>query len=187
MMDTTTTMFLVPGLGINIEEVRFRYGFINGYLRDQDRELYERGIYLLFRPKNMIEFQLFFERERGRTHQLIEDYDYEGGYIVLVYVFPDEFLMEYKLFMKGKFSKFRTKYKILIPDIESKIDSEGIPFTELSLPFMVMYKSKALREYLEKKLGTRFDEDDELWSKPDIRKETLDINKITEYAERRDI
>ena len=181
-MDTTTTMFLVPGLGINVEEVKFRYGFINGYLQDKEREPYERGVYLLFKPKDMIEFQLFFEREKKRTINLIEDYDYEGGYIVQVYVFPDEFLMEYKLFLKGRYSKFRQKYKILLPDLDSKIDSEGIPFTELSLSFMIMYKSKALREYLEKKLGTEFDEEDELWSKPDIRRETLNIIKILEDA-----
>lgn len=185
-MDTTTTMFLVPGLGINVEEVKFRYGFINGYLQDQDREPYERAVYVLFKPKDMIEFQLFFDREKGRTANLIEDYDYEGGYTVLVYVFPDEFMMEYKQFLKGKYSRFRQKYKILLPDIESKIDPEGIPFTELSLTFMIMYKSKALREYLEKKLGTEFDEEDELWSKPDIGRETLNIHKITDYEHKRD-
>jgi hypothetical protein len=181
-MDTTTTMFLVPGLGIDIEEVKFRYGFINAYLQDKEREPYERGVYLLFKPKSMIEFQLFFEREKTRTHQLIEDYDYDGGYIVLVYVFPDEYLLEYKLFLRGKYSKFRSKYRQLLPDIDSKIDSEGVPFTEYSMQFMIIYKAPALKKYMEKKLGTEFEEEDELWSKPDIKKETLDISKIISYG-----
>lgn len=178
MGDTTTTMFLVPGLGLSLEEIRFRYGFINAYLKDEDREPYERGVYLLFKPANIIDFEHFLEREKKRTAQLIEDYDYRGGYVVLIYVFPEEYLHEWKLFLKGRYSKFRAKYLVLLPEIDSKVDSEGIPFTETSLQYMICYKAPALKQYLEKKLGEELEEDAEYWSKPSMKKETLNINKI---------
>lgn len=175
---TTSTLFLLPGLGIKEEEVRFRYGFINAYLKDEDREPYERGVYLLFKPENVIEFEHFLEREKRRTAQLIEDYDYRGGYVVLVYVFPEEYLHEWKLFLKGRYSKFRDKYKVLLPDIESKVDADGMPFTEMSIQYMIVFKADALKAYLEKRLGEELEEDAEYWGKPSVKKETLNINKI---------
>lgn len=183
-MDTTTTMFLVPGLGFNVERIRFTHGFINGYLRDAEREPYENSVYLLFKPKNLVEFESFVRNEYLRTKDLVEDYDYKGGYVVMVYGFPAEFLFEYKLFLKGKYSKFREKYIVKLPAVDSKIDHNGDPFTEHSLQFMICYKAKALRDYWEKKLGMDFDEEQEFWSKPVLRRETLYIDKITDYDKR---
>lgn len=184
MMDTNTTMFLVPGLGINVEEVRFRYGFINGYISDKDQYAYDRAVYLLFKPKDVIEFQLFFEREKKRTINLIDDYDYEDGHTVLVYEFPSKFDKEFQLFLGGRYSRFRNKYKELLPVFESKLDEDDIPFSEHTIQFMVIYKSKALREYLEKKMDTILTDDEELWSKPNIELETLDISKILKHESR---
>lgn len=178
MMNTHTTMFLVPGLGVDVEQVKFRYGFINGYIADKDQEPYDRAVYLLFKPKDMIEFQLFFERERKRTLHLIDDYDYEDGHTVLVYEFPSQFDKEFKLFLEGKYSKFRNKYKELLPVFESKLDEDGIPFSEHTIQFMVVYKSKALRDFIEQKIGHELEDTAELWSIPNKQLETLDINKI---------
>lgn len=178
MVDTISTMFLLPGLGLKLEEIRFRFGFINAYIKDDDHEPHDRGVYLLFKPDDLIEFEHFVQREKKRTPQLIEDYDYRGGYVVLLYIFPEEYLHEWKLFIKGKYSKFRDKYKVLLPDVESKIDSEGMPFTEMSLQCMIVFKAPALKQYLEEKFGEELEEDAEYWTKPSTKKETLNITKI---------
>lgn len=180
-MDTATTMFLVPGLGFNIDTIRYRYGFINAYLADVDYDMYENAVYLLFKPKDMHTFQTFLERSEGP--RIIDDYDYEGGYVVVVYEFPSEFRQEFKMFMKGKYSQFREKYRVLLPQVDSKIDKEGNPFTEYSLQFMVCHKAKALKDYWEKKLEIELDEEDEYWSVPDIKRETLNIEKIKKKEE----
>jgi hypothetical protein len=176
---TCTTLFLVPGLGLNLENIK-KYGFINGFMDDKDGTHYNYAVYVLFKPLDVPDFQDFLISEYQRAENLIEDYDYQGGFVTLVYRFPEKFRAEYILFKKGKYSRFSQEYIDILPKERSGIDSQGGQYVEPSLQIRVCTRSKALVEYWEKKLDIKMEPGDELWSIPNLEKETLDISKIRE-------
>ncbi len=175
---TYTTLFLVPILGIN-EGYLKRFNFINGYLNDVNHEVeYENCIYLVFKPVNLTEFELFVKAEKKRMkNYFVEDYDCGYGFVVIVYKVPDPFLKDYKLFLEGKYSKVSKEFMKLFPEIKSTVDEEGLERVDHSLYFHVFNKSLALRNYWEEKLGIDMEEDSEVLSIPNITKETFDIYK----------
>jgi hypothetical protein len=171
---TCTTIFLLPAIGLYRKDI-LKYGFLSAYLKDKHREIsYDKAIYLLYKPPAMEKFQEFLRKEYSRTPLLIEDYDYAGGYVVTVYQFPEEFLEEYRLFLQGKYSKFRRQYRKLFPDYIVTGEGER----EVSLQYHIFNKTSAIRDYWETKVGTALDEDAEMWSKPDIESEKLDITQL---------
>lgn len=172
---TNTSLFLLPGLGLTINELK-PYGFVNAYIGDMKHDHYSYCVYLLFKPSNIMEFNAFLEGQYLKG-QMIDEYDYEGGYVVVVYKFPEQFEQEYKLFLSGKYSEFRKKYKDLFPiEIHSE-DNDG-PFTQPSFFFHVFNRTKELEKYWFEKIGVHLSKDSEYWSKPDVIKETLNIDEI---------
>src|SRR6267378_4800052 len=179
---TCTTIFLLPGIGLKRQNL-LKHGFISAYLDDKDHEVhYENAVYLLYKPSQVQEFQKFLTSEYKRTPLLVEDYDYPGGYIVTVYKFPAEFMEEYELFLRGKYSKFRKKYIELFPMKVEMLNPANHMYTEkLSLQYHIFERTDALRKYWEDRLGYRsgeLPENLEYWSIPEKEKETLDINAL---------
>lgn len=176
---TCSTLFLLPAIGLQRKDI-LKYGFMDAYLDDVNHEPhYEASVYLLFRPENMDGFQVFLDKEYRRTKLLIEDYDYAGGYVVTVYRIPEEYLREYDLFLKGKYSKFRKKYMQLFARTAEVTTDDGKVVTESSLAYHIFDRTPSMREYWEEKLGAQLDEDAEMWSKPDVEEgEKLNIYKI---------
>jgi len=175
---TSATLFLLRGLG---KEYKFqalsKYGFINAYIGDIGHEpLYEYSLYLLFKPENYQDFQYFLNIEK-KKNRIVDEYDYEGGYTVLVYNFPEQFHHEYDLFKTGDFSLFRKSYVDIFPEFEP-IPNTVTPQKTQSLQWRVFHLHDSLREYWEERLGIELDSDAELWSRPDLQKETLDIRKF---------
>ncbi len=83
---TITSIFMVPTLMVPKNALK-QNGFINAYLDDVDRDFkYDDDvIYVLFLPTDLAKFREFLDGEYERTTSIIEDYDYEGGFVVLVY------------------------------------------------------------------------------------------------------
>lgn len=176
---TCTTIFLLPGIGLHRKDI-LRYGFLSAYIDDVKHDVhYENSIYLLYRPDNLLDFQYFLEAEKKRTPLLIEDYDYEGGYVVMVYKFPEEYKWEYEQFMKGRYSSFTKKYIALFPKEIEVINKLGNKERQISLQYHIFNRTKAIREFWEEKTGTKLDEDAEMWSSPYLdTKEVLDIDNL---------
>lgn len=174
---TYTTLFLVPVLGIN-EGYLKRFNFINGYLNDVNHEVeYENCIYLVFKPSNLTEFELFVKSEKKRMkHYFVEDYDCGYGFVVIVYKIPELFIDDYKLFIEGKYSKFSKDFMRIFPEVKTVVDMDGFERVDHSLYFHVFNKSLALRNYWEEKLDIQFDEDSEVLSVPNMERETFNIH-----------
>ena len=82
---TITSIFIVPTLSIGREKL-IDNGFVNGYIKDGMRDVqYENAVYLLFKPTNLDKFKVFLDKEYEKTKSIIDDYDYEDGYVVVVY------------------------------------------------------------------------------------------------------
>ena len=178
---TTTTILLLPAVGTSRRSL-MKYGFINGYLADKHHEIqYQDAVYILFRPESWEKFGYHLEREE-KSENLIAQYDYAGGYIVLVYSILDKWKEVLPLFKEGKYSQLNDEYKSQFPQMVRTMDSKtGLMSDELSLQYMIFTKAEPLQKMWEKELGISFKElgpDMEVWGKPDKEKETLDIEKI---------
>lgn len=112
-----STLFLMPILGIGWRDVK-KLGFCNCYLRDVNKQEYEdmEVVMLLFQNKGDDKFRYFVEKEKARTPLFIDEYDYEEGYIVLVYEFPEELKEDYHKFKKGEYSKLSKEFLKKTPE-----------------------------------------------------------------------
>lgn len=175
MKTTNTTRFLLRGLSLFKAELK-QYGFINAFLDDKDHEHhYANSVYLLFQPHDLGTFEWFVESEKMRTHLFLEEYDYPKGYIILVYKFPADYMEDYRLFLRGKYSEFTEKYKELFPKENEGKTSKGLPFKEPSFYVHVFSKSNDLRKFWEDKLDVNLEPNVEVWEVPSIERETLNI------------
>ncbi len=176
---SVSTIFMVPTLGIDRESLR-KNGFLNGYESDKDKEdNYADAVYLLFHPPNMDRFREFLDYEYDRTSSLIEDYDAEKDFIVLVYSLNPKFKMDFELIKQGKYSKTSQEFQSIFPKVV-KVMKKGLPREETTLQYKIFNKSDDLREYWESRIAVDFDNDKEVWNGYDIIKETLDIERIKE-------
>lgn len=195
-----STLFLLTGLRLTTEELK-KYGFVSAYAKDIDHEIfYVRPVYLLFKPSDVSLLEKFIASEYSRPERdnnsknsifspsvpiintsLKEDYDYPGGYVVLVYSFPEYLKDDYALFLMGEYSKFSDKYKSMFSDYSKvKFGKNVDPVTIPSLPFRIFNKTPDLKEYLENSLGINFDPSQELWSSPSLDgKDCLNISKLS--------
>lgn len=178
---TITSIFMVPTLKIKSDDLE-EHGFVNAYIRDKNRPDDEDNmVYLLFKPSDKVFFKIFVESEYDRTDALIEDYDYDGGYVVLVYVLDPRFEADFNLVRQGKYSKTSPEFQNLFPKVK-KIKKNGKQRDEISLQHRVFRKDEHLKEYWEQKTNTSFSDNMELWSTFELEKETLDITKFQELV-----
>lgn len=177
-----TTIFIVPTLKIGRDVLKSNQ-FINGYIKDVKRDVqYENAVYLLFRPNNLDIFHEFLEKEKARTEQVItDDYDYEGGWVVVVYSLNKDFTNDFKLIKQGKYSKTSKRFQEQFPKV-IKIIKNGLHKDEFSLQHRVFNKTEDLKLYWEEKLNVAFTDDMELWDWFSEENESLNIDKIKEYV-----
>jgi len=176
---TITSIFFVPTLKIN-KELLMDNGFINGYIKDENRELnYENSVCVLFKPKDLDRFRTFLDGEYERTKNIIEDYDYEGGYVVVVYQLDRNFKKDFALIKRGLYSKTSVEFQKLFPKVV-KITKNGLQKDEVSLQYMIFNRTPHLIEFWENKLGVTFDDQQEIWHAFILEDETLNINKLLE-------
>ena len=172
---------MVPTLGIN-KELLTDNGFINGYSRDGNRDVqYDNSIYLLFKPKNLDKFRAFLDGEYERTKAVIDDYDYENGFVVVVYELNTKYKKDFNLVREGLYSRTSEDFQAKFPKVV-KIKRGGLHKDEISLQYRVFNKTEDLRKYWEEKLGVEFDEDWEVWDGFELDKETLNLDKIKEHV-----
>ena len=177
-----TTLFMVKPIGIGIEKLE-KVGFINGFVRDVSHDsVYEDCVYLLFKPHDMDLFRDFIDSEYERTDNIVEDYDYEGGYVVVVYKLDPNFKKDHELVRQGLYSKTSKDFQNLFPKVV-KIVKNGRHRDEISLQYRIFNRTQDLINFWEDKLGIKFSSDQEAWEGFHEERETLNINNIKEYVE----
>ena len=178
---TITSIFIVPTLSIGKERL-LDNGYINGYIKDNRKEVqYENCVYLLFRPENLDRFRDFLDEEYERTKSIIDDYDYEDGFVVVVYVLNSRLDDDISLIKQGKYSQTSKKFQEIFPKVV-KIKRAGYSKDEISLQFRVFNKTDDLRQFWEDKFGVEFDEDMEVWGGFIEKDEILNLDKIKEHV-----
>ena len=178
---TITSIFIVPTLSISKEKL-VDNGYINGYIRDERRDVqYEGCIYLLFKPQSLEKFKEFLDVEYERTKSIIDDYDYEDGYVVVVYMLNSKLDKDIALIKKGKYSKTSPAFQAIFPKIV-KLKRNGLLKDEVSLQFRIFNKTEDLKQFWEDKLAVEFDEEMEVWGGFIEEDETLNLDKIKEHV-----
>lgn len=177
---TITTIFMVPTMKINSEDMT-NNEFLNGYIKEKiENNEYEDCIYILFKPSNLDMFRAFIEKEYERTKQIITDYDIPGGFVIVVYKLDKDFKEDFDLVRKGKYSKTSDKFKNLFPKIK-RIIINGLYRDELSLQTRIFKKTTDLKEFWETEFNMTFDEEQEVWHGFIEENETLTKEKLKEY------
>ena len=177
---------MVPTLKVPKDALRGN-GFINAYIKDARREdQYKDSIYLLFKPENLDKFREFLDSEYERTKSVIEDYDYEDGYVVVIYQLNNEYKKDFLLIKEGKYSKTSKEFQKLFPKDISITTTRKIFKNELSLQYRIFNKTEDLIEFWEYKLGVDLNNiignDFEVWDGWDEQKEILELDKIKELC-----
>jgi hypothetical protein len=175
---TITTIFIVPTLKIPKDSL-VSNGFINAYIKDslQDNSYPVDVVYLLFKPTNLDKFREFLISEYERTNDVFDDYDYKGGYIVVVYKINESIKKDISLIKQGKYSKTSKEFQGMFPTTIQIKKASGIK-TEVPLQIRIFKKSADLREYWENKIGQNISEDQEVWEAYDEETEILNLKNI---------
>lgn len=176
---------MVPTLKVPKDALRSN-GFINAYIKDNRREdQYKESIYLLFKPKDLDKFREFLDNEYDRTKTIIEDYDYEDGFVVVVYQLNEKYRKDFDLIKQGKYSKTSEDFQKNFPKI-IKINRGGLHKDEISLQYRIFNKNEDLIEFWEEKLGISLEltigNDFEVWEGWDEQKEILELDKIKQLC-----
>lgn len=178
---TITSIFIVPTLSIGREKL-LDNGFVNGYIKDVRKDVqYENAVYLLFKPKDLDKFRMFLDKEYERTKSIVDDYDYEDGYVVVVYEINPRLKADIELIKQGKYSQTSSKFQEIFPKIV-QINKNGLRRDEISLQYRVFNRTEDLVQFWEDKLGMELPEDVEVWHGFFEEFETLDLDKIKEYV-----
>ena len=176
---TITSVFIVPTLSIGRDKL-LDNGFLNGYIKDNSRDVqYENAVYLLFKPKDLDRFRDFLDEEYERTKSIIDDYDYEDGYVVVVYEINPRLKDDIELIKQGKYSQTSPAFQGIFPKVV-QIRKNGLRRDEISLQYRVFNKTEDLVQFWEDKLGVDLPEDVEVWHGFFDDFETLDLDKIKE-------
>ena len=180
-----TSIFMVPTLKVPKDALRTN-GFINAYIKDARKEdQYKDSIYLLFKPENLDKFREFLDSEYERTKAVIEDYDYEDGYVVVVYQLNEKYKEDFGLVKSGKYSQTSALFQNVFPRT-IKIVKNGTSKDEFSLQYRIFNKAEDLVNFWEEKLGINLKEvvgeDYEVWEGWNETKEILELDKIKEQC-----
>ena len=176
---TITSIFIVPTLSIGKEKL-LDNGFVNGYIKDVRRDIqYENAVYLLFKPEDLDKFRNFLDNEYERTKSIIDDYDYEDGYVVVVYEINPRLKGDIELVKQGKYSQTSPAFQGIFPKVV-QIKKNGLRRDEISLQYRVFNKTEDLVKFWEDKLDINLPSDVEVWYGFFDDFETLDLNKIKE-------
>lgn len=179
---TITSIFMVPTLKIPRNALR-ENGFINGYVKDEMKEVqYEGCIYLLFRPEQVDKFREFLDSEYERTKNVIDDYDYPNGFVVVVYKLDPSFSPDFQLVRTGKYSKTSKNFQNLFPKTV-KILKSGVSVDEVSLQYRVFNRTEDLIRFWEDKFGVEFSDEQEIWGGFQEEKEILTEEVLNQSKE----
>jgi hypothetical protein len=178
---TVTRIFMLPTLNIDREKLKSN-NFLNAYIKDARKDVqYENCVYLLFHPSDMDLFRDFLNGEYEKEDKVIDDYDYEDGYVIVVYKLDKKFNKDFELIKLGKYSLTSESFQSQFPKI-IKLMVNGLHKDELSLQYRIFNRTEDLIKFWEDKLDVKFSEDQEVWEGFFEDKETLNLNNIKELC-----
>lgn len=182
--ENVSTVMLLPVVKINRKLVNnfYKYGFKNTYLFIE-REYKFNVIHLLFEPEKFDQDFNEFIFELSSNPNYIETIDVGYKKVLVTFKIPNQFEVDFRLFLEGKYSKLSDGFKKCFPfekpvknergDI--KRDMSGAVVMEPSTFFHIFNRTEKLRKKYEESLGLDYQlpTDLELYDIVNIEKENL--------------
>lgn len=162
--NTKTTDFLLPILDIKYSDLEAA-GFENAYIGHQ-QELDETGNNLYLKFKNKVSPTRAYSLNSNKfSHTLDED-------LVAVYTLTNEEKDKIVApFLEGKYSKLDEDY--VKKNYAPKVIINGREYRDYC--YDIITRSTDLREYWEDRLNVSLGDDAEVWSKPILENEILEV------------
>lgn len=159
---TKTTDFLLPLLGKS--KTWYAPLLVNAYLSDSGVNIkHPNSISVLIKFSGNIKFDIIADYLKD-LDTYIDSYDIiDGQFVMFVIGIPDEFLEDYFLILKGKYSEISQQAKTLL------LQGRG---TQSPMPF-ILRKDEQLKQHWEETLSTRLGDLD-VWSIFEIEEEIFD-------------
>lgn len=168
-------VFILPVLKIGKRKLE-SLGLVDTYLLNGEESMvYENCIHLLFKPSSISRFNDFLMEEKQKRASIVDENDYPGGLVLITYQLPSRFKEDYDLIWQGKYSETSKEYQEMFPKTVKVTTSAGHLVTEMSGQHMVFSRYQPMRRKLEEELGAELSEDQELWTIPDIERETFKL------------
>tara|TARA_R110000744_G_scaffold272029_1_gene385082 strand:- start:368 stop:1126 length:759 start_codon:yes stop_codon:yes gene_type:complete len=157
---TKASIFLLPMLGGSRRLYLWNTLLLNCFIAtEEDKDC----IALLYRWSSDTLF-LKFEKALSKFKSFKRRYDPTPNCVMFVFNVPKLQQRNYNKFIKGKYSKISSAYKIQLLEFHDKDIDDTIG--------QVLFKTDKRKESLEKKLGSPLPEDSELLSIIDVKEET---------------
>lgn len=176
----TSQLFVMEILRIDPMDL-IKNRFLGSFFYNDEADVeYKDCLHLLFHPENYEIFYNFIEHEQSRGANILDEFDYEDGYIILVYKIPEKFIPDVEIVKLGKYSTVSKEYK---SKFAAKITNGNEEF--LSISRLVFDKSNILKEYWEEEFDVQFTKNQEFWRKMKKEEETFSLQKLKEYDRRK--
>lgn len=185
---TCSRLFLLPLIyhdteGESLYSLR-RIGLVNSYLYDPrmpSKFKKDDVILAVFFPNDDRDYDALYEYlNKIESHRCHGIYVYEKQKCVVVcYEFTESINKIIKLFWKGQYSKFPEELKDVISGMKKPTKVLSYKNNTSTLQRMIFDKDPLMKEYWEKVTGVKLPDNAELWSKPSVEKETLNIENLT--------
>jgi len=154
-----TSTFLLPLVNMTKLQLRYDTYFENAFLHTDLKHiclLYRfTGTNLYKEFESFILKQNLFERH----------FNFDPCHVMYLFRIPETFRKDIEFFLDGKYSRFSVTLRDLISNF----------YGPESFVFQIVYKTRNLKEILEKELDVKLDDDMELASKPILELEVIEL------------
>jgi hypothetical protein len=159
-----TTYFGLPLLGWN--KAMYEPFLINTYIKHDLVEGYEDCVFILMEWSDDSKFKKVEDiLTKHKSHQAQYDVDSDGKYVMFIHKIPDKYIVDYRLYLDGKYSQMSKNAKNLVK--ASSIIGETI--------HQILNKDKKLWKHYNRKCGP-LEEDAEVW--PCVADENILKNEV---------
>jgi len=161
---TKSSIFVTPMLGGTRKLWMYDQLLINAFIGIQGYN--SKHIVLLYRQSEDPLFIKFLQTIQ--KFKSFKDLEFTGTYVVVEFNVPKGHQVNFRKFMHGEYSKLDTEFKMKILDYHS-MDIDNIIG-------QILFKTGERKKKLEDRLGVHLSPDAELYSIPELKKETLNLN-----------
>jgi len=171
-----TTIFLLPMIGY--DRLFYSDELISAYIIDDDKP----KLAIVFENSDTVELQRCIEI-LGRNREFISmDYDDDNKEVVLIMNIPKYYMIDYNMFIIGRYSKFSNAYKELLLDVHGRKTGNG----ECIMMVDALHPDLKARKYKADKMGCNPDDlpNGEVMSVPTISEEQYNkANQLKQVEE----
>ena len=178
---TYTSLFLLPAVGLNLNDRLFARFFENAFIDDFGmKHDYKYPVFCLFRVERFdTSWRILEGTMKGKENYLF-DYTlgmYEDAHLVMfVFECAAKFRSDYTKYLNGDYSQFSEFYKKFF----TKTLYANKTLTIENPAWSVITKSDAFRKKLEELVGQKIDKQAEYWPKYESEREVYRFNKQIE-------